>query len=54
MERKVHSSRRKFIQQSAVVCPGLMFGGPIKSLAQTDNKKIMCKNIASKGYLWRA
>lgn len=50
MERKGHSSRRKFIQQSAVVGAGLMFAGPIKSLAQTDNKEIMSKNIASKGY----
>lgn len=54
MERKVHPSRRKFIQQSAIVGAGLMFAGPIKSLVQTDNKEVMCKNIASKGYLWRA
>ena len=54
MERKVHPSRRKFSQQSAVVGPGLMFAGPIKSLVQTDNKEVMSENTASKGYLWRA
>ncbi|MFW0717564.1 NAD(P)-dependent alcohol dehydrogenase [Pedobacter sp. N23S346] len=50
MEHTGHTSRRKFIQQSAVVGAGLMLAGPIKSLAQTDNKKIMSNNIASKGY----
>ncbi|SDM25846.1 NAD(P)-dependent alcohol dehydrogenase [Pedobacter antarcticus] len=50
MEPKDQSSRRKFIQQSAVVGAGLILAGPMQILAQTDNKEIMNKNIASKGY----
>jgi uncharacterized zinc-type alcohol dehydrogenase-like protein len=49
MESNDHSSRRKFIQQSAVVGAGLMLADPLQILAQTD-QKITPNNIKSKGF----
>ncbi len=49
-ENNGNSSRRKFIQQSALAGAGLILAGPIQTLAQTENNKIIEKNITSKGY----
>jgi uncharacterized zinc-type alcohol dehydrogenase-like protein len=49
MESNNHSSRRKFIQQSAVVGAGLMLADPLQILAQTDQKTTP-NNIKSKGF----
>nr|WP_068890974.1 NAD(P)-dependent alcohol dehydrogenase [Pedobacter panaciterrae] len=50
MEHNNHSSRRKFIQQSAVVGAGLVLGNPLQVFSQTDKQKIMADNIKSKGF----
>jgi len=50
MEHNNHSSRRKFIQQSAVVGAGLVLGNPLQVLSLTDKQKIMVNNIKSKGF----
>lgn len=50
MEHNNHSSRRKFIQQSAVVGAGLVLGNPLQVLSQSTKQKIMTNNIKSKGF----
>ncbi|NRF40872.1 NAD(P)-dependent alcohol dehydrogenase [Pedobacter foliorum] len=50
MEHNNHSSRRKFIQQSAVVGAGLVLGNPLQVLSQVNKQKIMASNIKSKGF----
>jgi uncharacterized zinc-type alcohol dehydrogenase-like protein len=43
-------SRRKFIQQTALVGAGLMFTGPLEVFSQTDKSKNISRNIKSRGY----
>ncbi|NBW38118.1 MAG: NAD(P)-dependent alcohol dehydrogenase [Cytophagia bacterium] len=51
MEKDNHqSSRRTFIQQSALVGAGLMLTSPIQMFAEEKNKVMIAKNIKSKGY----
>lgn len=45
-----HSSRRKFIQQTAIASAGLALAGPLQLFSQTNNNKTMAKNIISRGY----
>ncbi|MCA6067984.1 NAD(P)-dependent alcohol dehydrogenase [Chryseobacterium sp. RG1] len=44
------TSRKKFIQQTALAGVGLMFINPLQLFSQSNNSKIMSKNIKSKGY----
>lgn len=48
-----NSSRRKFIQQSAVAGAGLIFTNPLQLFSQTKTSKNMSKNIKTKGYAGR-
>lgn len=53
MQNKNHEhnhSRRKFIQQSAIVGTGLMLAQPLEIFSQTTKEGHMSKNIKSKGY----
>lgn len=45
-----NSSRRKFIQQSAVIGAGLMVSSPFQVFSKDNNSDKMSKNIRSKGY----
>ncbi|MGN6437963.1 MAG: NAD(P)-dependent alcohol dehydrogenase [Agriterribacter sp.] len=44
------SSRRNFIEQTALAGAGLMLAGPLQVFSQTANSKNMNTNIKSKGY----
>jgi alcohol dehydrogenase (NADP+)/uncharacterized zinc-type alcohol dehydrogenase-like protein len=44
------SSRRKFIQQTAIASAGLILANPIQLFSQTSVTNNMSKNIKSKGY----
>ena len=44
------SSRRQFIQQTAMVGTGLMIGGPFSVFSQTNKSTEMSDHIKSKGY----
>ncbi len=48
--RENNQSRRKFIRQTALAGAGLVLVNPSQILSQTENTKIMGKNIQSKGY----
>lgn len=45
-----NSSRRKFIQQSAVIGAGLMVSSPFQVFSKDNNSDKMSKNIRSRGY----
>lgn len=45
-----NSSRRKFIQQSAVIGAGLMMSSPFQVFSKGNNSDKMSKNIRSRGY----
>jgi NADPH:quinone reductase-like Zn-dependent oxidoreductase len=44
------SSRRKFIEQTALASAALIITNPLQLLSQTNNLKNMSNNIKSKGY----
>lgn len=50
MKAKGNSSRRKFLQQSAIVGTGLMVSSPLHIFSKDNNQTSMSKNIKSKGY----
>lgn len=50
MKDKNISSRRKFIQQSAIVGAGLMMTSPLQAFASNKTSNSMDKNIKTKGY----
>lgn len=50
MKKDNLSSRRKFIQQSAIVGAGMMITSPLHVFAKDKNSNNMSKNIKSKGY----
>ncbi len=50
MKKENNISRRKFIQQSAVVGTGIMLAGVNTLSAQKNKGEIMAQNIKSKGY----
>jgi uncharacterized zinc-type alcohol dehydrogenase-like protein len=50
METGKQPSRRKFIQQTAVVGAGVMLTGPLQLFSQTEQSKNMSINIKSRGY----
>jgi uncharacterized zinc-type alcohol dehydrogenase-like protein len=50
MENNDHNSRRKFIQQTAILGAGVMFASPLQLFANNNNENAMLKNIKSKGY----
>lgn len=50
MENSNNQSRRKFIQQTALVGTGAMLVYPLQIFAQTNNDKKRNENIKSKGY----
>lgn len=50
MERNSNSSRRKFIQHSAVLGAGLVLANPLRVFSQTDHLNSMVNNIKSKGF----
>lgn len=50
MQDKNHQSRRKFIQQTAIVGAGVLLANPLQLFSQTNNLHKMSKNIKSKGY----
>lgn len=52
-EENKQISRRKFIQQTAMVGAGLMLANPLQVLSQRESSKIMSTNIKSKGYAAR-
>src|SRR5258705_7679667 len=51
--QRADNSRRKFIQQSAVLSTGIILAGSSQLFAKTKKEKIMEKTIASKGYAAR-
>ncbi len=53
MNEEKNISRRKFIQQSAVLGTGIMLAGANRLFAEENQKRNMLKNIASKGYAAR-
>lgn len=52
MENK-HSSRRKFIQQTALASGALLVANPLQLFSNETNIKTMSKNIKSRGYAGR-
>ena len=44
-----NTSRRKFIQQTAIAGTGVLLAGPLHHFSQ-ENKSNMSKNIQSRGY----
>jgi uncharacterized zinc-type alcohol dehydrogenase-like protein len=50
MESNDPNSRRKFLQQTAIVGAGVMLAGPMQLFATDKTKNAMLKNIKSKGY----
>lgn len=50
MSKNNNNSRRKFIQKAGIAGAGLVFAGPLKTFAETDNRTFMVNNIKSKGY----
>jgi alcohol dehydrogenase (NADP+)/uncharacterized zinc-type alcohol dehydrogenase-like protein len=44
------TTRRKFIQQTAIVGAGLMLASPLQAFSQTGSSRNMSGNIKSKGY----
>ena len=50
MEDNNQSSRRKFIQQTAIAGAGLMLANPLQVFSQSNQPTVMGSNIKSKGY----
>lgn len=53
MNQEKNISRRKFIQQSAVLGTGIMLAGANRLFAEENQKRNMLQNIASRGYAAR-
>ena len=52
-EKNKQSSRRKFIEQTALTGASVMLASPLQLISQTDKPKKMSNNIKSKGYAAR-
>ncbi len=52
-ENNNNTSRRKFIQQTALASAGMVLVNPLNILGQNNNSKTMSKNIKSRGYASR-